>query len=174
MKRLPRIIILLCCISAAGLAHAVLITGTEIFFIDRLTLQRQTVVDMSVLVQKAGNDPEVKAKAAEFARIATREIAEMQQWRTHWYGDRVQPGDERTPRKIEVAPALAALCRAPDAAFDRTYIDQLIAHDREGIAIARGAERDAKHPEMRDLAQQLITQQHREIERLKKLKKTRP
>ncbi len=144
--------------------------GSELEFIDRLTQQRQAVVEMAALVRQVSENEEIKVKAAEFARVATREIARLQYFRTQWYGDRAQPGDEPVPPPVEIAPALATLRQAPNEAFDRTYIEQMLAHDRAGIALARKAERNAQHADMRALATQIITQQHREIERLRRFK----
>ena len=54
-----------------------------------------------------------------------------------------------------------ALKKAPD--FDKEFVQQMIPHHQMGVMMAKMASERASHPEIRTLAQSIITSQSAEI-----------
>lgn len=55
-----------------------------------------------------------------------------------------------------------------DAKYDHRFIDLMIPHHEKAIAMAKDAEKKAKKPEIRRMAQNIIKAQEREIAQLKR------
>ncbi|HAU2406562.1 TPA: DUF305 domain-containing protein [Legionella pneumophila] len=54
-----------------------------------------------------------------------------------------------------------------DDQYDKRFIDLMIAHHESGIMMAKDALKNATHPEIKEMAQKVITAQEKEIEQLK-------
>ncbi len=57
--------------------------------------------------------------------------------------------------------------RSPSGTMDRHFIEQMIPHHENAVAMAQLALARAQHPELRDLAQNVITTQTAEIEQMR-------
>jgi uncharacterized protein (DUF305 family) len=55
-------------------------------------------------------------------------------------------------------------------AFDRAFIDGMIVHHQGAVAMAKAALKFAKHQEVKDMANAIITTQTKEIEQMKQWK----
>jgi uncharacterized protein (DUF305 family) len=55
-------------------------------------------------------------------------------------------------------------------AFDRAFIDGMIIHHEGAVAMAKAALKFAKHQEVKDMANAIITTQAKEIEQMKQWK----
>ena len=68
-----------------------------------------------------------------------------------------------------VLATLAAACtgiRSEDAAFDQEFIDMMVPHHESAIAMAEIAQERAEHPDLRTLADEVVSTQSAEIEQL--------
>ncbi|WP_233579852.1 DUF305 domain-containing protein [Legionella septentrionalis] len=54
-----------------------------------------------------------------------------------------------------------------DNEYDKRFIDLMISHHEAAIMMAKDALQKATHPEIKDMAQQIINAQQKEIEQLK-------
>lgn len=61
----------------------------------------------------------------------------------------------------------ACSSEAPEADFDLRFIDNMTAHHQSAIDIALAAEPKLMHPETKELARQIISEQAKEIDQLK-------
>lgn len=52
-------------------------------------------------------------------------------------------------------------------AFDKAFLSEMIMHHEGAVDMAEAALRDAKHQEIKDLAQRIITAQEEEIQQMK-------
>ncbi len=67
----------------------------------------------------------------------------------------------------EMNEHMAQMLKEPDPSFDIHFIDLMIPHHEGAIAMAKEALAQAKHPELKKLAEDIITSQQKEIEQLK-------
>lgn len=67
---------------------------------------------------------------------------------------------------MDMAKDVEALRTAPEP-FDRAFIDAMIPHHQSAVAAARAAESRAQRPEIKELAQNIIRDQEREIAQLR-------
>lgn len=55
--------------------------------------------------------------------------------------------------------------------FDKTFLTEMIEHHKGAVDMANLAEKNAKHEEIKQLSQDIITAQEKEIEQMKEWKK---
>ena len=114
------------------------------------------------------------------------EIAHLQEYREAWYGDpNSMPMDEAMMAAMEqMMPGMgdmeamaammdsdalvAAFCAAENG--DLTFIDLTIPHHEMAIAASEAALEQATHPEIKEVAQQVIEAQEREITELTEIR----
>jgi len=58
-----------------------------------------------------------------------------------------------------------------DANYDLRYIDRMIKHHQAAVTMSEDAVKKAKHPELRQMAQDIITNQSKEITQLETWRK---
>ena len=58
-----------------------------------------------------------------------------------------------------------------DAMFDKRFMDLMIIHHEGGIMMAKDALKKSDRPEIKELAQQIITSQEKEIQQMKEWEK---
>lgn len=71
-------------------------------------------------------------------------------------------GAAGAPATMDMAADVEALRRAPEP-FDLAFIDAMIPHHESAIAAARAAATSAQHPEIKQLATEIVAAQEREI-----------
>lgn len=57
-------------------------------------------------------------------------------------------------------------------AFDQAFLDEMIVHHKGAVAMAEAALKNAKHQEIKDLAQAIISAQNSEIQKMQDWRKT--
>ncbi len=67
---------------------------------------------------------------------------------------------------------MAALEGKTGDAFDKAFLSEMTTHHEGAVVMAQAALRDAKHQEVKDLAQNIITAQNSEIAQMKAWQKT--
>lgn len=134
--------------------------------------QALAMVDMSM-----GRDlePEVLALAEEIRQAQGREIETMSDWLTDW--DEPVPTTVRDHASSEGHGAgdggdegLAALERAGDAEFQDAWLELMIEHHEEAVALARTEQAEGLHKPAVDLAAAVEKAQRAEIERMQQLR----
>ena len=124
-----------------------------------------------------------------------QEIGQMKAWRREWFGSDQTPGMDRMPMlhapnpaqsgghggheptpssqpmTMDMAAEVEALRNAPDP-FDHAFIDAMIPHHQSAIEAARAAETRAQRPEIKQLAEAIISDQQREIDQLEQWRNT--
>lgn len=72
----------------------------------------------------------------------------------------------------EMNEHVAQMLKQPDPNFDVHFIDLMIPHHEGAIAMAKHALSQAKHPELKKMAEEMISSQQKEIDQLKQWRKT--
>jgi uncharacterized protein (DUF305 family) len=149
-------------------------------FIDMMVPHRQGAVEMAKLAQRRAQRPETRAMAEDIIRSQSAEIDQMKAWRRQWFGSDQTPPLEKMPMvegmpahggghgaggTMDMAADVESLRRAPEP-FDRAFIEAMIPHHQSAIDAAEAAETRAQRPEIKELAQEIVAAQQREIDQM--------
>lgn len=131
-------------------------------FIDGMVPHHEMAVMMADdALAKAG-----QSKTKDFARLIKQkqppEIQQLKSWRQQWYGSSTTPPMDHSD--------FQALSTGPD--YDRKWTEMMIAHHQMAVDMSQQLLTTATKPEIKQMAQQVIADQSREIEQLQTYLKT--
>ena len=154
-----------------GMTGSATPAGTAEFdqmFIDMMVPHHQAAIDMAKIAQQQGEHPEIKTLADAIVKDQDGEIAQMKAWRKAWYGsDQIQAGG-MAGMGMPMAGMDVDLNQLKAAKpFDKAFIDAMIPHHQSAIDMAKQAQTQAKHQEIKDLAGRIIAAQQKEIDQMK-------
>ena len=148
----------------------------ELRFIDAMLLHHQGAVVMAKEVQQKSTRPEMKQLADEVIKAQAKEIAQMQQWRKAWYPNAgEQPVAWHTqmnhmmvmsPEQIKAMQMDIDLGEANDE-FDLRFLNAMIPHHDGALIMAQHVLSQSKRPEIKQLAENILTTQQEEIDQMK-------
>ena len=151
-------------------------------YIDMMIPHHQSIIAMAQAAQPRLTDERLQEIAQAVIETQGAEIEQLREYREAWYGDpdpmpmdeammgameQMMPGMgemESTAAMMDAEALVAAFCAAenPDVGF----IDLTIPHHEMAIAASEAALEQAIHPEIQEVAQQVIDAQQREITEL--------
>lgn len=172
----------------AAPASTTLATGTagteaaaefDQMFIDMMVPHHQAATEMAQIAVERAEHAELRTMAEEMIAKQQAEITQLRDWRSEWYGSAETPPMSAMPMLSEMAGMqhgadgpvmdmtadIEALRNAPEP-FDLAFIDAMIPHHATAIEAAQLALNNAAHPELKDMAQQIIDDQQQEITQL--------
>jgi uncharacterized protein (DUF305 family) len=137
-------------------------------FLDRMIVHHQGAVMSAQMMIADSARPELRDLAQRIITGQQREIDQMRQWRQDWYGtatNGAMPGmmgggmmGGAMMNREQMRQMMGA-----NADFDRMFLQMMIPHHDAAIAMAQQALTQAEHPEIKTLAQSIITTQRAEI-----------
>lgn len=143
---------------------------------DMIPHHEQAVV-MSDLVPSQSENPQVVALAAQIKQAQAPEITTMKGFLTT-FGEPLESGHSgghgggggsHSGSGMASDEDLEALKSASGAEFDRLFLTQMTAHHVGAVEMAKTELSKGEHPPSKDLAQQIITSQEKEISEMKVL-----
>ena len=151
-------------------------------FIDMMVPHHEGAVAMAEIAQVRGEHTEVKQMAEAILTTQREEIDQMKAWRKDWFGSDQTPSMSQMPMvpgmggghaahgggtmTMNMAADIEALRNAPEP-FDLAFIEAMIPHHQSAIDAAKAAGTRAERPEIKQLAQEIITAQQREIDQMR-------
>jgi uncharacterized protein (DUF305 family) len=146
-------------------------------FINMMVPHHQGAVEMARIALERSQRPEIQEMASAIIAAQEDEIARMKDWKQLWYGSSETPPMAEMPmlqdmpgmsggHMMNMQADVEALREAPEP-FDLAFIDAMIPHHQSAIDAARMVQDTAVHPEVRELARQVIEAQEQEIDQLK-------
>jgi uncharacterized protein (DUF305 family) len=144
----------------------------DLQFIDTMTAHHQGAIDMAQTAESKAQKTELKSFARKIVEDQQREIAQMKQWRDKWYSGRPQAMNMEMPGMMDSMKGMNmdSMKAMTGADFERMFLDMMIAHHQGAVAMAKEALNKSEHSEVKNLAQQIIDAQQKEIEMMKKWK----
>lgn len=129
-------------------------------FIANMTVHHEGAIVMARQALTQAERPEIKDLANAIVTAQEGEIAQMQAWRTAWY-----PELAETPATtMDMGPMEVPAGVTP---FDQRFIEAMIPHHQSAIMMAQDALQNAERPEIKALAQAIITAQEAEIAQMR-------
>ncbi|MEO6940530.1 MAG: DUF305 domain-containing protein [Candidatus Kapaibacterium sp.] len=135
-------------------------------FISMMVPHHEGAVMMSKDALTKTSKPELKKLAESIIAAQNKEIADMKQWEQKWYGHAPQSSEMEMMNSQmvqELGPA--------GKEYEDHYIDGMIPHHESAISMAKDALTKSTHPEIKALAQSIITSQQKEIDQMKSYRK---
>jgi uncharacterized protein (DUF305 family) len=152
----------------------------DLRFIDAMIPHHQGALDMAKDAKEKSQRPEMQKLADEIIKAQTKEIADLQAWRKQWYpsassmpmAHNAQMGHmmEMTPEQMK-GMMMSQDLGAKDAEFDLRFINAMIPHHDGAVLMAQDAATKSNRPEIKKLAQDIISSQQAEIKQMQEWKK---
>lgn len=134
-------------------------------FIDSMVPHHQAAIDMAQVACDKSEHPEIAQLAASIATSQRDEVATLKAWRKTWYGNDTIPAWIGEPHMAGMDVDLKQLATA--APFDKAFIDAMLPHHQSAVDMAAEAQTKATHPELKQLAYDIVVTQQREIAQMK-------
>ena len=157
-------------------------SAADVAFARDMLEHHQGALDMAALAPERAQDPEVRALAAQIADAQQREMAEMAAWLEVWGEEAAAPGGDGhddhgsggQPMAGMGPQERAALEAARDTAFDRLFLDQMGAHHREAVEMARVELTEGQNTQAVALARRVEQEQTEELARMAEIARRLP
>lgn len=128
-------------------------------FIDGMIDHHNGAIVMAQDALRQAEHDEIKQLAQTIIADQQKEVGQMQGWRTQWYPDLPNTGG----MSMDMGPMTVAEGPEP---YDQRFIKAMIAHHNGAIGMARDALTKAEHPEIKQLAEEIIKAQEAEIKQM--------
>ncbi|NUT04821.1 MAG: DUF305 domain-containing protein [Hamadaea sp.] len=151
---------------ASGTANA-----ADVEFAQMMIVHHQQAVEMATLAETRANDAEVKTLAAQIKGAQQPEIDKMTGWLTAWG----RPTSGPMGHDMQSMPGLMSddemkqLAAAQGTAFDKKFAQLMIAHHQGAIVMANGVLAYGADPQVKTLAQAIVSAQTTEVAQLQKI-----
>ncbi|MCU0527328.1 MAG: DUF305 domain-containing protein [Elainella sp. Prado103] len=147
----------------------------DLRFIDGMIPHHEGAVVMAEEALQKSNRTEIKALAQAIIAAQEQEISELQAWRSAWYpnasaepmmynaemGHMMPMTDE-----MRASMMMNGDLGAADDQFDLRFINRMIPHHQGAIDMAQQALEKSSRPEIKAMAQNIITSQQQEIDQM--------
>lgn len=139
-------------------------TGAEFErgFLTAMIEHHQGAADMSRMAHKHLKRKEVREAAEKIIADQEKEIDQMHTWLREWSGGGSEP-EMAQMAKAEMDAMMTAFTRDCQSDCDRAYLTHMISHHRGTVDMAPMAQQKAIHPELKQLAGQMLEMQRKEI-----------
>lgn len=158
----------------AGETEGGSVPGTESevdeMFINMMVPHHQGAVAMAKIALERSGRAEIREMANAIISSQEVEITQLKDWKQQWYGSSETPSMQAMPgmsggHPMNMQADVDALQIAPEP-FDLAFIDTMIPHHQSAIDAAQMVIDLAVHPEIRELARQVIEAQQKEIDQM--------
>lgn len=146
-------------------------------FIEQMIPHHEDAITMAKLAETKAVKPEVKKLATDIISSQSKEIDEMKSWYKNWFGRTLPIGNEVMNQHGMMGGSrmhmgmmgndndLARLSNAQD--FDRSFVEDMIPHHQMAVMMASMLKDGTTRPEMKTLADIIITAQTKEIDMMR-------
>lgn len=148
----------------------------DLQFLDGMIHHHNGAITMAKMVLGKTRRPEVKAFAQKIIDDQTREIDHIKSLREKWYAGKPSAVNMEMPgmvggMKIMTSEHMKEMDAMPPDHFDDHFLNMMIAHHEGAVEMSKEALKKAEHPEIKQLAENIIKAQQPEIDQMKKWKR---
>lgn len=137
-------------------------------FIDAMVPHHEGAIEMATAAKEAGlSQPELIKVADDILATQQLEINTMKDWRGEWFGSSTI--DPKGAAALGLSESQMGMQHDADALttsgdIDTDFAQMMITHHQGAIEMAKLAADNAEHDEIKDLAEEIISAQERELE----------
>jgi uncharacterized protein (DUF305 family) len=133
-------------------------------FLSMMRQHHQMAIDMANWILERSENEDVRGAAQKVIDEQQAEIEQIDSWLPEWYGDASAMGDMQGMMDM-MQSDMDMMMQNMEASDDpdRAFLENMSLHHNSAIDMAQPALFKAVHPEVRDLAQNIITSQAEEI-----------
>ena len=141
----------------------------ELQFLDTMIVHHGGAIDAAQLVATRAQHEELRQLAKAIIADQQREVAKMKRWRSQWFGDSPQAVNMDLPgmRDGMEDMDLSKLDALKENDFDLEFIRQMVPHHEGAVTMANDILTRDVHPELKNLAENIVKSQSNEIETMK-------
>jgi uncharacterized protein (DUF305 family) len=158
-------------------------TNPDLRFLDGMIVHHQAAVDEARAIEPKARRPEVKQLTAEIIKAQESEIRQMREWRRAWFPNAPQAAAPSRSGMPIGGGAMGGMphgdmptgktpAKAAPADPDVAFIEMMIPHHQDAVAMSREILDTTKRPELQQLARNIIRNQEREIARMESWKRS--
>lgn len=146
-------------------------------FIEQMIPHHEDAITMAKLAPQYSNREEIKQLSLSIIESQGKEIALMKKWYQEWFGRAVPTGTQvmghhgmMGNNEMHMGMSgdesdITRLTTAPD--FDVAFIEHMIPHHQMAVMMASMLKTSTQRPEMKKLADDIITAQTKEIDQMR-------
>ena len=135
-------------------------------FIDAMVPHHQGAIEMARVALKNAEHAEIKQLSRNIVSTQQAEIEELKAIKKEEFGTSNVPMEMR-PGQMRAMGMMNPEHLARSDPFDKTFIDAMIPHHQSAIDMANVALKNTNNPRIRELANNIVDAQKREIEQMK-------
>lgn len=143
-------------------------------FIEQMIPHHEDAITMATLALRKAEHQEITALSQDIIRTQSEEITQMKQWYESWFGKSVPrtnvsmgSGGGMMMHGGMMGDATDITTLENARPFDKEFIEQMIPHHQMAVMMATMLSRATTRPEMQQLAENIISAQTREIDRMR-------
>ena len=153
-------------------------SAMDAHFIEQMIPHHEDAITMAKVAQQKGQHPEIKTLANNIIVSQSEENTKMKSWYKEWFKRELQTGSEVMEYHGMMSNTsgmhmgimgdesdIEELGQAIE--FDKVFIEQMIPHHQMAIMMASMLKGGTTRPEMKKLAEDIITAQTKEIDQMR-------
>jgi uncharacterized protein (DUF305 family) len=156
--------------AATGAQHEQMMKGmmgmTDAMFVPMMIKHHQHGIEMARVEEERGSSASVKALAAKIRQSQEKELAELKAHAEHAAKGTSGHAEHDKMMEQHSQSMMTKLKSASGAPLDHAFLEQMAKHHEGAIAMTEGAK--LQDPELKKLAQKMVTGQRQELAELKK------
>ncbi|NJD77892.1 MAG: DUF305 domain-containing protein [Candidatus Methanoperedens sp.] len=131
-------------------------------FIEQMIPHHKEAILMAEIALQKAEHEEIKQLAEDIITAQTKEINNMRSWYKLWYGTEVPEDSMGMGKSMMGKDGNIERLKNADP-FDKEFIEQMIPHHQMAVMMAEHALQRAEHEEIKQLAEDIIASQTKEI-----------
>ena len=146
-------------------------------FIEQMIPHHDDAITMAKVAQQKAQHPEIKTLSQNIITSQSAENAQMKAWYGDWFGRDLPTGDQVMKNHGMMSGSnmhMGMMGTDMDLekleqslSFDKTFIEQMIPHHQMAVMMASMLKGGTTRPEMKKLADDIITAQTKEIDQMR-------
>ncbi len=135
----------------------------------------QGALNMASQARELTTKAEIRTLADAILTSQTTEVQQMMDWQQEWGYSTTDSSNPHAGHMMESSGSMgddmanmeAKLYGLSGEAYDKEFLNQMILHHQQAVDMSKYADTNAKHQEVKDLAQAVISAQEKEIADMK-------
>ena len=152
--------------------HAMMMPKDDASYVQMMQMHHQMGIDMAKIAVDKSSREDVKAFARKMIDAQQKEIEELRRMQSSLKGNAAMHDDHEPMMKGEMDKMMADLRQAQGAAFDDKFIDMMIPHHQQAIAMSK-PQTKFKSAEVQEFANKIVAAQTAEVKELQQMRKKR-